>query len=577
MSNYLQQGQELPLANAAPVRVCLSWDLFPGGVQTDLDCAALAFDACSTLDDACFYNQLTALSGSVKHSGDERDGSKEGFDEVISIDLPRIPPHIHVFAFVVNAYQGGTLADVETARATIQQEGAGELCSVQLCCGTRVAATAAVCFLMFKRGEHWCLRNVQEEAQGRTFAETYPAILKSLQAVLDPALIAERRANMDKTFKMSKDDVMEIPEDLFVAGEDLFVGLGWDTRADLDAAVLLADNCLPETGQERPEDQLGLALNIVNFRDKAFGKAVIHHGDNTTGEGAGDDERIDLDLDFMPPEVKSFWVVVNMYTENCSFKDVKKAFLRLVAARNGHELCRFNLTDESTPYRGIVLAKISRNAVGRWCVRTLGRGCGGRTANDPATMRACDLRGMADPATIRRVEASASRPSEAMRTWTILTITLKGVKLAAKDGWLMGGKSDPYFEIWDMSPGEANKKLVARSETIMKTLDPNWKQVMCEVRAGQVLRIVVWDYDKLSSPDLIGYLDVGSYERLPHMSGQHKLIPPPPPHKQEAGHLEFVSVTVRKEISSSEEPILQARRWCESNRKGGAAGPPIRT
>eukprot|EP00961_Rhodomonas_salina_P093841 1262457-Rhodomonas_salina.1 len=33
--------------------------------------------------------------------------------------------------------------------------------------------------------------------------------------------------------------------------------------------------------------------------------------------------------------------------------------LRLVAARNGHELCRFNLTDESTPYRGIVLAKIS--------------------------------------------------------------------------------------------------------------------------------------------------------------------------------------------------------------------------
>lgn len=195
--------------------------------------------------------QLVALNGSVKHSGDEQDGSKEGYDEIIQIDLPRIPPNIHILAFVVNAYQGGTLADVETARATILQEGSGELCSLSLCCGTAVAATATVCFLMFRRGAQWCVRNVETTARGRTFAESYPAVLTALQAVVDPALIMERRANMDKvppallpppffpplifsppippslppflppnrqTFKMNKDDVMEIPEDLFMDG-----------------------------------------------------------------------------------------------------------------------------------------------------------------------------------------------------------------------------------------------------------------------------------------------------------------------------------------------------------------------
>ena len=46
-----------------------------------------AFDSCTTLVDACFYNQLEILNGSIKHSGDERDGNKEGFDEVCAFQF----------------------------------------------------------------------------------------------------------------------------------------------------------------------------------------------------------------------------------------------------------------------------------------------------------------------------------------------------------------------------------------------------------------------------------------------------------------------------------------------------------
>jgi stress response protein SCP2 len=68
---------------------------------------------------------------------------------------------------------------------------------------------------------------------------------------------------------------------------------------------------------------VGKAINIVSFSDREFGKAVVHNGDNMTGDGSGDDERIDIDLDCMPPEVQSLFVVVNCYSSGRSFDDVR--------------------------------------------------------------------------------------------------------------------------------------------------------------------------------------------------------------------------------------------------------------
>jgi stress response protein SCP2 len=72
------------------------------------------------------------------------------------------------------------------------------------------------------------------------------------------------------------------------------------------------------------------ALTFENVcRDKTFGRAVRHNGDNRTGKGSGDDERIDIDLDYMPDEVKVLWVVVNVYTAGATFSQVKGAYIRL--------------------------------------------------------------------------------------------------------------------------------------------------------------------------------------------------------------------------------------------------------
>ena len=63
---------------------------------------------------------MTACNGAIKHSGDEKTGAKEGDDEVIKIDLDALPVHVKVIMFVVNAYSGGNLKHVETARAQLR-------------------------------------------------------------------------------------------------------------------------------------------------------------------------------------------------------------------------------------------------------------------------------------------------------------------------------------------------------------------------------------------------------------------------------------------------------------------------
>jgi stress response protein SCP2 len=73
----------------------------------------------TTLIDACYYNQTSIFGGqsvaAIQHSGDQRDGTKEGFDEVITIDLARMPQNVQAIVLIMNSYQGGTLAGITSS------------------------------------------------------------------------------------------------------------------------------------------------------------------------------------------------------------------------------------------------------------------------------------------------------------------------------------------------------------------------------------------------------------------------------------------------------------------------------
>ena len=68
----------------------LSWDFY-GGEKFDIDASVVMVDDLGSIIDCVYYNKLESDCGSINHSGDQRDGSADGYDETIQINLATIP------------------------------------------------------------------------------------------------------------------------------------------------------------------------------------------------------------------------------------------------------------------------------------------------------------------------------------------------------------------------------------------------------------------------------------------------------------------------------------------------------
>ncbi|WP_189130046.1 TerD family protein [Wenjunlia tyrosinilytica] len=140
------------------------------------------------------------------------------------------------------------------------------------------------------------------------------------------------------------------------------MGLGWEPayggrNIDLDASVIAYD------GRRKKVD------NAWFMKLSILGGAVQHQGDNLTGEGAGDDEVITVDLGRVPAEVSGLVFVVNSFSGQ-KFTEVAKAYCRLLDSM-GNELVRFDLTN-SEPRTGVIMCKLIRQYSGEWQMTAIG-------------------------------------------------------------------------------------------------------------------------------------------------------------------------------------------------------------
>ncbi|MFD7698067.1 TerD family protein [Streptomyces sp. NPDC059805] len=156
------------------------------------------------------------------------------------------------------------------------------------------------------------------------------------------------------------------------------MGLGWEPAyrgkdIDLDASVIAYGP------QRNHVDSCYFGkLQIVNG-------AIRHSGDNLTGEGAGDDEVITVDLGRLPMDVTGLVFTVNSFSGQ-KFTEVAKAYCRLIDALTGEELVRFDLTS-AEPQTGVMMAKLIRQFSGEWEMTAMGEFVKSRT-----------VRGMVKPA-----------------------------------------------------------------------------------------------------------------------------------------------------------------------------------
>jgi tellurium resistance protein TerD len=151
------------------------------------------------------------------------------------------------------------------------------------------------------------------------------------------------------------------------------VGLGWDARTTDGSAFDLDSSAIVVGADGRVvSDRHFVYYNQLDSGDGA----VRHGGDNTTGEGAGDDEQIHLDLTAMPPAADRVVVAVSIYDADArsqSFGQVRSAYARVVDAATGTELGRYDLSEDAATETAMIFAEVYRNGP-EWMFRAVGQG-----------------------------------------------------------------------------------------------------------------------------------------------------------------------------------------------------------
>jgi stress response protein SCP2 len=193
-----------------------------------------------------------------------------------------------------------------------------------------------------------------------------------------PPAAAAGRVNLDKgRVSLRKQQTVSLVKTGAPALKTVRMGLGWDpvrrgADVDLDASVIAFD----VRGRDVEKVWYG------NLR--GFGDAILHSGDNLTGEGEGDDELITIALDRLPKEVEGLVFTVNSFRGQ-KFTELKTAYCRLLDDR-GDELVRYDLGDAEAK-TGVLMAKLVREPDGTWSMTALGEFHDGRNVKkmvDPA-------------------------------------------------------------------------------------------------------------------------------------------------------------------------------------------------
>ena len=153
----------------------------------------------------------------------------------------------------------------------------------------------------------------------------------------------------------------------------VMVGLGWDERAttgaefDLDASALMIGGA----------DKIISDAHFVFFNNLTSPDGSVQHtGDNLTGGGDGDDEKLMINLDKVPAGCGKIVFAVSIYQaieRTQSFGQVRNAFIRVVNQDGGVELARYDLTEDASTETAMIFGEIYR-IQDEWKFRAVGQG-----------------------------------------------------------------------------------------------------------------------------------------------------------------------------------------------------------
>ena len=154
------------------------------------------------------------------------------------------------------------------------------------------------------------------------------------------------------------------------------IGLGWDSNSsntgeafDLDASVFLVG-----VNGKIPSDNHFVYYNNLKSPDES----VIHTGDNQTGQGDGDDEKIQIDLSKAAPEINEISFVVTIHhadTRRQNFGQIRNSYIRILDQSN-IEIVKYELDEDFSIETAVEFGRIYKRN-NEWKFEAVGMGMKG--------------------------------------------------------------------------------------------------------------------------------------------------------------------------------------------------------
>jgi tellurium resistance protein TerD len=161
-----------------------------------------------------------------------------------------------------------------------------------------------------------------------------------------------------------------------VSAQKFTVGLGWDSNSsstgeafDIDASVF----ALGSNGKI-PADNYFIYYNNLKSPDGA----IEHMGDNLTGAGDGDDEKIVIDVSKISPNIEeiSFVVTIHKATDKKqNFGQIRNSFIRILDSSNT-EVMKYELDEDFSIETAVQFGRLYKKN-NEWRFEAVGAGMKG--------------------------------------------------------------------------------------------------------------------------------------------------------------------------------------------------------
>ncbi|MCM3359354.1 MULTISPECIES: TerD family protein [unclassified Psychrobacillus] len=155
---------------------------------------------------------------------------------------------------------------------------------------------------------------------------------------------------------------------------NIIVGLGWDTNKydgrndfDLDSSVFL----LNSSGKCASEADF-----IFYNNTSGSNGAVVHTGDNRTGEGDGDDEQVNINLANVTSSIEKIAFSITIHDAEArgqNFGQVNNSYVRIINADTQEELIRYDLGEDFSIETAVVVGELYRHN-NEWKFNAIGSG-----------------------------------------------------------------------------------------------------------------------------------------------------------------------------------------------------------